>query len=222
MSDQSNSFINEVTEDLRRERMFALFKRYGWIAIVLVLVLVAGIIWREWSGHRAESVAQQWGDAVLAAEAAGDPAAIAAVDSAGSDRRDAVAGLLAAAGWTEADQQSEAAAALRAVIAQGTSDPVLGDLARLKLVMVEGDAMEPSERDTILTDLSRAGAPFELLALEQKVVALVGAGRNEDAATLIRQIQQRDGLSEGLRRRLSEMMITLGFEPETGDTASNG
>ena len=45
-------------------------------------------------------------------------------------------------------------------------------------------------------------------------VALIGAGRNEDAITLIGQIQQKDGLSEPLRRRLSEMMITLGAGPE--------
>ena len=61
---------------------------------------------------------------------------------------------------------------------------------------------------------ARAGAPFELLALEQKAVALIGAGRPEDAITLIRQIQDKDGLTEALRRRLSEMMIALGSEPE--------
>ena len=44
-------------------------------------------------------------------------------------------------------------------------------------------------------------------------MALIGAGRTEDALTLIGQIQQREGLSEALRRRLSEMMIALGVEP---------
>ena len=48
--------------------------------------------------------------------------------------------------------------------------------------------------------------------------ALIGAGRKDDAITLIGQIQQKDGLSEPLRRRLSEMMITLGAvaEPKSG------
>ena len=73
--------------------------------------------------------------------------------------------------------------------------------------------MDAAERDRILADLSKPGAPFELLALEQKAVALIGAGRTEDAVTLIGQIQQKDGLSEPLRRRLTEMMITLGAQP---------
>ena len=80
--------------------------------------------------------------------------------------------------------------------------------------MAQGAQMDAAERDAILTRLSRAGAPFELLALEQKAVALIGAGRPEDAITLIRQIQDKDGLTEALRRRLSEMMIALGETPE--------
>ncbi len=40
--------------------------------------------------------------------------------------------------------------------------------------MVAGPAMDAAERDTILADLSKPGAPFELLALEQKAVALIG------------------------------------------------
>ena len=36
----------------------------------------------------------------------------------------------------------------------------------------------------------------------------------DDAVALIRQIREKDGLSEPMRRRLSEMMITLGVDPE--------
>ncbi|WP_245999177.1 hypothetical protein [Paracoccus methylarcula] len=75
MANQNDSFIDEVTEDLRRDRLFALFRRYGWIAIVVILGIVGGAIWREWSLSRERAEAQAWGDAVLEAEASGDPAA---------------------------------------------------------------------------------------------------------------------------------------------------
>ena len=90
------------------------------------------------------------------------------------------------------------------------------------VVMLQGDAMDPAQRDEILSRLSQAGAPFELLALEQKAIALVGAGRPDDAVNLIRQIQQKDGTTEALRLRLSEMMIALGFEPEPSDNMPAG
>lgn len=222
MAHDTDSFIDEVTEDLRRDRLFGLFRRYGWIALALVLALVAGVSFREYSQARDRAEAEAWGDAVLMARASGDPAAILKVDPEGSDGRRALAGLLAASGWIEAGGSDAAAQALEGVVSGQAADSVLHDLAELKLVMLNGPAMDPSERDAVLTRLSRAGAPFELLALEQKAVALIEAGRRDDAVTLIRQIQQKDGLSEALRRRLSEMMIALGVEPEPTDDMQAG
>ena len=215
MANQNDSFIDEVTEDLRRDRLFNLFRRYGWIAILLVLALVGGTVWSEYTKGRDQQQAQGWGDAVLAAQQGDDPvAALGAVDSMGNPGRKALSEMLAAGAEAEAGQTQQATDRLKAAASAVTDDPVLHDLAMLKAVMVAGPAMDAAERDQILAALSKPGAPYELLALEQKAVALIGAGRNEDAITLIGQIQQKDGLSEPLRRRLSEMMITLGAEPD--------
>lgn len=222
MANQNDSFINEVTDDLRRDRLFGLFRRFGWIAMALVVALVVAVSLFEYNQIRDRTTAEGWGDAVLRAEASGDPAAILQVDPDGSQGRRALAGLLAASGWIEAGGTDAAAQALEGVVTNENADSVLHDLAELKLVMLNGPAMNPSDRDAVLTRLSRAGAPFELLALEQKAVALVEAGRRDDALALIRQIQQKDGLSEALRRRLSEMMIALGAEPEAADDMQAG
>lgn len=217
MANQNDSFIDEVTDELRRDKLYGAFRRYGWIGILAILLIVGGAAWREYSQSRDRAAAQSWGDAVLAAVEDQDPEAIRAVDPAGSAGRKGLADLLAANAYLQADDGAKAADALRDVAGDEEVGTTLRDLAQLKLVMLEGQDMDPSERDAMLTRLSRAGAPFELLALEQKAVALIGAGRSEDAITLIRQIQQKDGLSESLRRRLSEMMIALGVEPEPND-----
>ena len=47
MSD-TDSFIDEVTEEVRRDRLFGLMKRYGWIAALAVLLIVGGAAWNEW------------------------------------------------------------------------------------------------------------------------------------------------------------------------------
>jgi hypothetical protein len=223
MANQNDSFIDEVTDELRRDKLYGVFRRYGWIGILVILVIVGGASWREYSLSSNRAAAESWGDAVLAAVDGQDADAIQAVDPAGSAGRKALSDLLAANAWVADGENDKAAAALRDVAANEEAGVTLRDLAQLKLVMLEGQGMDPAERDATLTRISRAGAPFELLALEQKAVALIGAGRSEDAITLIRQIQQKDGLSEGLRRRLSEMMIALGVEPEPNDamTAPN-
>jgi len=37
-----DSFIDEVTEEVRRDRLFRLFRKYGWIGVVIILGLVGG------------------------------------------------------------------------------------------------------------------------------------------------------------------------------------
>ncbi|WEF24074.1 hypothetical protein [Paracoccus sp. S3-43] len=222
MANQNDNFIDEVFDDLRRERLFRLFRRWGWVAGLVILGIVAGVVWREYSQARDQAQARAWGDAILAAEASGDPAAIMQVDPQGAESRRVLAALIAASEWSERGGSDAAADALRDVAGDAAAGTVLHDLAELKLVMLQGDRMDPAQRDEILSRLSRAGAPFELLALEQKAVALIGAGRPDDAVNLIRQIQDKDGLSEALRLRLSEMMIALGVEPEPSENMPAG
>ena len=64
---ETDSFIDEVTEEVRRDKLFALFRKYGWIGIALVLVIVGGAAWTEWRKLTARSAAQSFGDAIVAA-----------------------------------------------------------------------------------------------------------------------------------------------------------
>lgn len=218
MANQNDSFIDEVTEDLRRDRLFLFLRRYGWIAILAIVALVGAAAWREWSAARADRDARAFGDAILAAEATeGDGAARAAALSAVATTRPgqtALREVLAANALAEAGNAAEAAQRYDAAAAAAGEDRVMRDLAALKSVLAQGQGMDAAARDAALTALSAPGAPFELIALELKAVALVDAGRDQDAITLIRQIQQKDGLSQAQRRRLSELLITLGVDPE--------
>lgn len=223
MTDQADSFIDEVTEELRRDRLYLAFRRYGWVALMVVLALVAGTAWYEYSRYSARQAAQEFGDAVLATWDAPDrAAAVAAIDNAETQGQIIVQTMLEAALVAEADDPARSAEILRvaAEAAQGARGPggadLLGELALLKAVM-EDPAMDLAARDAMLSRLSEPGAPFRLLALEQKAVALIGAGRDADAATLIRRIQEESGLSESMRRRLAATLITLGEEDVISD-----
>ena len=44
----NESFIDEVTEEVRRDRLFAMFRKYGWIGVVLVLGVVGGAAYTDW------------------------------------------------------------------------------------------------------------------------------------------------------------------------------
>ncbi|MEM9242349.1 MAG: hypothetical protein AAGB07_20465, partial [Pseudomonadota bacterium] len=66
MSD-TDSFIEEVTEEVRREKLFRMVKRYGWIAVLLVILLVGGATWNELRKASEREAAQNFGDAIIAA-----------------------------------------------------------------------------------------------------------------------------------------------------------
>src|SRR5690606_2750038 len=97
---QSDSFIEEVTEEVRRDRLFAAMKRYGWIAVLLVLLLVGGAGWREYSKVQQRQSAEALGDALIGALEINDiPARIEALSTiAEQDAPEAsIAGFLIAA-----------------------------------------------------------------------------------------------------------------------------
>ena len=68
----SDSFIEEVTEEGRRDRLFAMIRRYGWIAVLAVLTLVGGAAWNEWRKAQDVAAAQTLGDGIVAALEADD------------------------------------------------------------------------------------------------------------------------------------------------------
>lgn len=225
MANRNDSFIDEVTDDLRRERLFRALRRYGWIVLAAIVLTVGYAGWREWNAARRDAIAQRFGDAILAAGGEQtDPAKLAAamsnVEAPGAAQA-ALRDLLTGGALAEAGQTADAARQFDASAASAAKadDAVMADLAALRSVLAQGQAMDASAYDAALTRLSAPGAPFEMIALELKALALVRAGRDEDAVTLIRQIQQKDGLTQAQRRRLSELLITLGVEPEPEPSA---
>ena len=73
-----DSFIDEVTEEVRRDRLFRAFRRYGWIGVVLVAAIVGGAAYNEWQKASRTATAQALGDGLTAALADKTPEARAA------------------------------------------------------------------------------------------------------------------------------------------------
>ena len=53
-----DSFIDEVTEEVRRDRLFAMFRKYGWIGVLIVVFIVGGAAVNEWRKSSAEARAE--------------------------------------------------------------------------------------------------------------------------------------------------------------------
>lgn len=213
----SDSFIDEVTEEVRRDRLYAAMRRYGWIGILLVVGIVVGAAVNEWQKSRAEAEARAFGDALMAAMSAETPSAraeaLVAVPADGPERA-ALQGFLAAASSLEAGDVAAALADWDAIAANGELPVSYRHLALIKRVIAAGAEMPASERGAALETLAVPGAPYRMLALEQQALDLVAAGEGEAAIERLRALLQEPGVTSGLRRRATQLMVALGAEPE--------
>lgn len=219
MSD-TDSFVDEVTDEVRRDRLFAMFRKYGWIGVVVVLLIVGGAAWTEWQKSVAASRAQVFGDAALAAlektDAAERAAALAAIP-ADKDQRAIQALLLA--GSPEGDTAARLAA-LDALIADATEPQVYRDLAVLRRVGVAGTAQPVADRRLALEGVAVPGRPFRTLAEEQLAYLLIEEGKTEEALTAMTALIQDQESPAGLRQRLAAVITALGGTvPEPAATA---
>lgn len=205
-----DSFIEEVTQEVRRDRLFTWMRRFGWIPVLAVLLLVGGASWREWSQARERAAAQALGDSVLAAleepDAEARSAALAAL--AVEDDTRALVALL------QAGEDDAAAADILSGIASDATLPVrYTQLAALKLVMLEGRSADPQARLDRLAPLAEPGRPYRPLALEQMAYARIDAGDEAAALAHLQALLEDAGASAGLRQRASQLIVALGGEP---------
>jgi hypothetical protein len=213
MSD-SDSFINEVTEEVRRDQLFQYLRRYGWIAVAVVLVLVGGTAFNEWRKAEARAEAQARGDAMLAAirqDAPGARAeALTGLDPEGASV--AVSKMLAAAELQQAGDAQGAVAAFDAVVTTEAVPAIYRDLAALKGAMVGAGVRDVETRRATLSELAQPGAPFRLNAQEQLALIAVEQGETDAAIAQFRAIAVDAEATQGLRQRAVQMIVALGGE----------
>ena len=215
MSD-TDSFINEVTEEVRREKLYGYLRRYGWIAVAAVLLLVGGAAFNEYRNAQSRAAAEATGDALLAALSINNEAeraeAMAGINADGPSA--AVALLLRASTQQEAGDLDGAAATLNSVATNGDLPEMYRDLAAFKAAMLPvGDV---ASRQANLEALAAPGRPFSLLAQEQLAYIALGAGDQDGAMEILRRIEEDAAVTRGLRERVQTLMVALGEPlPET-------
>ena len=213
---ETDSFIEEVSEEVRRDRLFGYIRRYGWIAILIVLILVGGAAYREYANSQAREAAQARGDAILAAvdaETAGArQAALAAVPDAGPAEH--LVAFFEAAAAAEAEDIPAAVAAYETIEANAELPDRYRHLATLKRVILQSDALDAAARIAAMGPLATAGAPYRVLAEEQIALAEIETGETGAAITRLRALLQDTEATAGLRQRARQLIVSLGGDPD--------
>jgi len=228
-----SDIFREVDEDLRRDRLEKLWKRYGVVIVSAVLVIVAGtagyVAWRDRQHTEAETKTAQLADVLrlagnsvgpganAGANGGGDPKAAADALSAFAGQNGAGAGTLARffeAGLRARDGDSAAAVKIYDELAQSSNvEPSYRDLATVLSVMHQVQTGDPGQLTARLQPLTADGNPWRHSARELTALLAIRSGDKATAGKLFAQIQADPAAPSGVRSRATELAALYSAEP---------
>ena len=210
----SDSFVQEVTEEVRRDAMYAAWRKYGPFLVGAIALVIIGTAAQSWWKNSQKNAMRDAGGAFIEAQTVEDPEASAEAFLALSSENDgdyaAMAGLRAAASFGASGDVDRAVEQYQAVASMSGVDERLIDLAKLRLVMIRADIMEPSEMVEALQPLSVPGEPWRSLALEFTAAAHVRAGDVDAAVGSLSTLASDESTTAAVQARAREMIAALG------------
>lgn len=216
MSD-TDSFIDEVTDEVRRDHLFGLFKRYGWIAVLVVIVIVGGASYNEYRKASERSAAELLGDDIIAAlgqnDAAGRATELAQIEAT-SPGGAAVLQFMVSAAQSNSDQIEAAVAGLNEVARNGELPEIYRQIAAFKALTLQAETLPAADRRLQFEALAQPGAPLRLLAEEQLALIDISEGLTEPAIERLQAILQDAEASSDLQQRAAQVIVALGGEPK--------
>ena len=215
MSD-TDSFIDEVSEEVTRDRLYHTLRKWAWLGALCVVLLVGGAAFNEYRKASQRSAAQAFGDSLVAGiEAEDEGQALAAIETDDASQ-DALARHLAASEALENDNSGLALEQLGRAGANSDAPEIYRALAQFKLALALPPETPVEERQGAFEALTAPGAPFRHLAMEQIALISVSEGARDVAITQLQELYEEAGITAGLQRRVSELIVALGAElPES-------
>ncbi len=213
----NDAFLREVDEELRRDELVNVWRRYGrWIVVAVLAALAAYGGWLYW-GHYQQQRAGNEGEKLLATYdqlgAHQEAQAAPALTELGASSSP---GYRAAAKFSEADvllkkNDLKGAAAKFAEVANDASiGQPFRDLALVRQTSAEYDSLKPQVVVDRLRPLAQKGNPWFGSAGELVATAYLQMKRPDLARTLFDQMSSDDGVPESIRQRAVQMASTLG------------
>ncbi len=203
--------FDEINEELKQDRMSALWARYGKYLIAVAGLVIAVVVftqtYKQWQASQNEQAAETFYQAMM-----GDDAA-AAFEVGRDDLTEGYQMLAEFKIASDKANSGDKQAAEELYLALSKNDDIAllyRDLALLLAAMNVPDSRTADDIIAMLVPLTQGSGPFQGLALEAAAGADVQAGRIEAAKEKLGQIEQLADISAPLRQRSVELKKILG------------
>jgi hypothetical protein len=209
--------FQEIDEDVRRDRLQHLWKRYGnyvvGAALLLVLATAAVVGWREYRERQNQAQAQRFIAAMDQATRGEDAAAKEAFAKLAADAGASyatLARLQEAALLAKGGDAAGAASIYERIAADSRVDQVFRDLAVVMIVQDTIATGEPAKLTQLLAPLLNDKNPWRHSATELSALLAQRAGDQAKAKELYTKLADDLGAPQNMRARATEMLAIIG------------
>jgi hypothetical protein len=219
VTNDSDSFIQEVDESLRQDRMLDLAKRWGpWLIGAFVLILAGVLAWQGWqaySTNQARAHADEYAAAqALAREGNFEEAKIAFNRLSGEGPSSyRVMAQMELGAVLEAQGDLEAALAAFDEAAEAASDPVMRETAQLRAAYIVAETQDFEALQTRLNPLIESESRLSFLARELLALEAWEAGNNDLARDQLENLTLAFDAPEAVRQRAQVALSVIGPAP---------
>ncbi|MGD9981235.1 MAG: tetratricopeptide repeat protein [Hyphomonadaceae bacterium] len=233
MTDQSDSFIHEVDESLRQDRMLVIAKRYGpWLIGVFLVFILAIAGWQGWKGYQT-NIAREHAEAFAAAQEQLRTALSQGGDtSAAKTELERLAGegprayramaRMELAGLLAEEGDLEAALAAFDQAAEDSSDPAMRESAQIRAAYIAAETQDFAALRTRLEPLIESDTSTSYLARELLAIEAWEAGDLELARNTLQELTLAFDAPDTVRQRAQIALGVVGPGEETpADGAAN-
>lgn len=217
--DISETFVREVDENLRRDQLRDMSKKYaGWLigAVVLFLAASGGFIyWQDYkqkqSAKGVEELAQIYTD-IGKGQVESAPKRLEALSDARAKAVRASAEFGRAAVAIEQNDVKLAIGKFRALAGDTSLPKPFRDLALIRQTELEFDSLKPEEVIARMQPLAKPGTPWFGSAAELTAMALIKQNKKLEAGRLFARIAYDQQAPESVRGRAVQIASTLGVD----------
>jgi hypothetical protein len=206
--------MQEVSEEVRKDRFYRILKKWGWVGIALIVALVGGASFNEWNKESKINSARNLGDRVLAAIASKDVIDLKEIEIKNVSQDIFIKNLMSAILFSD-DKLDASKKALEEIGGIPGITKTYKDLNAFKLglLLLKSGNLTGEERFGIFEALVEPGSPFRSLAKEQQALILIEQGKIELAIKTLVEITDDSETTDTLRRRVTQLRISLGSDP---------
>lgn len=206
--------MQEVSEEVRKDRFYRILKKWGWVGIALIVALVGGASFNEWNKESKINSARNLGDRVLAAIASKDVIDLKEIEIKNVSQDIFIKNLMSAILFSD-DKLDASKKALEEIGGIPEITKTYKDLNAFKLglLLLKSGNLTGEERFGVFEALVEPGSPFRSLAKEQQALILIEQGNIELAIKTLMEITDDSETTDTLRRRVAQLRISLGSDP---------